>query len=199
MNFEFQVNSHDYAEASQSELNRSSKSENRTIHKWVLSIGVFFLLMALISQEKGFLVVGIISVSMPIFCKLFVRTGVEEVYEMYDIESGMIVDQNKELARIDNSTNRGEYMTVEVLEEGLVVNTPSWQGTFKWENFKLFTETSNSLVIYPVQFLYPVSDSNFMIVPKRAFSGEDQLSDFRELLHKNIGKRGDNYLKKMYD
>jgi len=199
MNFGFQLNSNDYEEASQADLNRSSESENRTIHKWVLSIGVFFLLMALISQEKGFLVVGIVLVSMPIFCKFFVRTGVEEVYKMYDVESGMIIDQDRELARIDNSTNCGEYMTVEVLGEWLVVNTPSWQGTFKWETFKFFTETSNSLVIYPVPSLYPVSDSNFIIVPKRAFSGEEQLSDFRKLLHKNIGKRGDNSLKKMYD
>ncbi len=198
MNFEFQLNSNDYAEATQAELNRASKSENRTIHKWVLSIGVFFLLMALISQEKGFLVVGIVLVSMPIFCKLFVRTGVEEVYEMYDVESGLIINQDRELASIVNSTNCGEPMTVEVIEEGLVVNTPSWQGTFKWETFKFFTETSNSLVVYPVLSLYPVSDSNFMI-PKRAFSGEEQLSDFRELLHKNIGKNGDNSLKKMYD
>ena len=199
MNFEFQLNYNDYEEASQAELNRFSKSENQTIHKWVLSIGVFFLLMALISQEKGFLVVGIVLVSMPIFCKLFVRTGVEKVYEMYDVESGIVIDQDRELASIANSTNCGERMTVEVLGEGLVVNTPSWQGTFKWEIFKFFTETSNLLVIYPVPSLYPVSDSNFMILPKRAFSGEEQLSDFRELLHKNIDKRGDNSLKKMYD
>lgn len=189
MHFEFQLNSNDYAEATQAELNRSSKSENRTIHKWVLSIGVFFLLMALILQEKGFLVVGIVLVSMPIFCKLFVRTGVEEVYEMYDVESGMIIDEDRELASIDNSTNRGEYMTVEVLGEGLVVNTPSWQGTFKWGSFKFFTETKNSLVIYPFLSVYPVPDSNF-IIPKRAFSGEEQWSDFKELLHKNIGQKG---------
>lgn len=196
MHFEFQLNSNDYAEATQAELNRSSKSENRTIHKWVLSIGVFFLLMALISQEKGFLVVGIISVSMPIFCKLFVRTDVEEVYEMYDVESGMIIDQDRDLARIDNSTNCGECMTVEVLEEGLVINTPSWQGTFKWGNFNFFTETRNLLVIYPVLSVYPVPDSNF-IMPKRAFSNEEQWSDFRELLYRNIGKRRYNLLQKM--
>jgi hypothetical protein len=196
MHFEFQLNSIDYAEATQAELNRSSKLENRTIHKWVLSIGVFFLLMGIILQEKGFLVVAIVSLSMPIFCKLFVRTGAEEVYEMYDTESGMIIDQNKELARIDNSTNCGEYMTVEVLGEVLVVNTPSWQGTFKWGNFEFFTETRNLLVIYPVLSVYSVPDSNF-IIPKRAFSNEEQWSDFRELLYRNIGKRRYNLLQKM--
>ena len=45
--------------------------------------------------------------------------------------------------------------------------------------------------------LYPVSDSKFIIVPKGAFSGEEELSDFKKLLHHNIGKRSYNYLKKM--
>ncbi|MBD0308850.1 MAG: YcxB family protein [Microcoleus sp. T1-bin1] len=70
------------------------------------------------------------------------------------------------------------------------------QGTFKWENFEFFTETINLLVIYPVPSLYPVPESTF-IIPKRAFSGEEQLSDFKKLLHNNIGKSGYNYFKKM--
>ncbi|WP_445246663.1 YcxB family protein [Microcoleus sp. OTE_8_concoct_300] len=44
--------------------------------------------------------------------------------------------------------------------------------------------------------LYPVSDSKFIIVPKRAFSGEEELSDFQKLLHNNIGKSRYNYLNK---
>jgi len=45
--------------------------------------------------------------------------------------------------------------------------------------------------------LSPVSDSKFIIVPKRAFSGEEQLSDFKKLLHNNIEKSRYNYFKKM--
>jgi hypothetical protein len=41
-----------------------------------------------------------------------------------------------------------------------------------------------------------VPESTF-IIPKRAFSGEEQLWDFREVLHHNIGKRRYNYLNKM--
>jgi YcxB-like protein len=187
MNFEFQLNSNDYNEAILEDSRKTSESESRIIHKWALLIGVFFLLMGIISQEKGFLVVGISLLSLPIFCQLFVRTGAEEVYETYDMESGTIVDQDRKMPIVANSSNYGEPMTVEVIEEGLVINTPSWQGIFKWKTFKFFTESSNSLVIYPVPSLYPTSYSNF-IIPKRAFSGEEQLSDFRELLHKNIGK-----------
>jgi hypothetical protein len=44
--------------------------------------------------------------------------------------------------------------------------------------------------------LSPVSDSKFIIVPKRAFSGEEQLSDFKKLLHNNIEKSRYNYFQK---
>ena len=111
--------------------------------------------------ERERLLSGVVLVFMPVLCKIFVKTGVE--IEM----------------PIANSTNYGEPMTVEVIGEGLVLNTPSWQGIFTWEAFRFFIETRNLLVIYPIPSLYPVSDSNFIIVPKRAFSGEEQLWDFR--------------------
>ncbi|HAT14203.1 MAG TPA: hypothetical protein DCS91_12100 [Microcoleaceae bacterium UBA11344] len=179
MNFEFQLNSNDYEEASLAELERASQAERRTIHNLALLIGLFFLLMGIISKENGFLVVGVFLVAMPVLCKIFVKTGVE--IEM----------------PIANSTNCGEPMTVEVIGEGLALNTPSWQGTFKWEAFKIFIETRNLLVIYPVSSVYPVSSSKFIIVPKRAFSAEDKLWNFRELLHKNIRKSRYNYSNKM--
>jgi hypothetical protein len=196
MNFEYQLNSDDCEEASLAVINRSSESESRTMHKWVLLIGVFFLVMGIILKEKGFLVVGVSLLSLPIFCKIFVQTGVEEIYEISDVESDIGVDRQREMPSIANQTNWGEPTTVEVIGEGLVLNTPSWQGTFKWGNFEFFTETRNLLVIYPVLSLYPVPESNF-IIPKRAFSDEEQWSDFRELLCRNIGKRRYNLLQKM--
>ena len=176
----------------------SKKPQNqkkRTIHKWVLLIGLFFFLMGMLSQENGFLVVGVILLSMPIFCKIFVQTGVGEIYEIYDVQSDIGVARQPEMPSIANSANCGQPMTVEVIGEGLVFNTPTWQGTFKWANFEFFSETLNLLVIYPVPSLYPVPESTF-IIPKRAFSAEEQLWDFRELLHHNIGKRPYNYLNK---
>ena len=199
MNFEFQLNYNDCEEPRREYFKTTSESkgsEKRTIHKWVLLIGLFFLLMGMISQDKRFLVVGVILLSLPIFCKIFVQTGVEEIYEIYDVESDIGVDRQLEMMSIANSANCGPPMTVEVIGEGLVLNTPAWQGTFKWENFEFFTETINLLVIYPVPSLYPVPKSTF-IIPKRAFSGEEQLWDFREVLHHNIGKRRYNYLNKM--
>ncbi len=198
MNFEFQLNYNDYKEHRREDFKKTSESEGsekQTIHKWVLLIGLFFLLMGMLSQDNGFLVVGVILLSLPIFCKIFVQTGVEEIYEIYDVESDIGVDRQREMPIISNSANCGQPMTVEVIGEGLVLNTHSWQGTFKWANFEFFTETINLLVIYPVPSLYPVPESTF-IIPKRAFSGEEQLWDFREVLHHNIGKSRYNYLNK---
>ena len=198
MNFEFQLTYNDYEQHRREDFKKTSESESsesRTMHKWVLLIGVFFLVMGIILKEKGFLVVGVSLLSMPIFCKIFVQTGLEEIYEIYDVQSDIGVDREREMPSIANSANCGPPMTVEVIGEGLVLNTPTWQGTFKWANFEFFTETINLLVIYPVPSLYPVPESTF-IIPKRAFSGEEQLWDFRELLHQNIGKRPYNYLNK---
>ncbi|MFB8793923.1 MAG: YcxB family protein [Microcoleus sp.] len=161
MKFEFQLNSNDYEEASLAELERASQAERRTIHNLALLIGLFFLLMGIMSKENGFLVVGVVLVFMPVLCKIFVKTGVE--IEM----------------PIANSTNYGEPMTMEMIGEGLALNTSSWQGIFTWEAFRFFIETRKLLVIYPMSSLYPVSYSKFIIVPKRAFSGEEQLWDFR--------------------
>jgi hypothetical protein len=174
----------------------SEGAEKRTIQKWVLLIGLFFLLMGMLLQDNGFLVVGVILFCLFFVSNFFVQTGVEEIYEIYDLESDIGVDREREMPSIADSANWGQPMTVEVIGEGRVLNTGSWQGTFKWANFEFFTETINLLVIYPVPSLYPVPESTF-IIPKRAFSGEEQLWDFRELLHHNIGKRRYNYLNKM--
>ena len=40
---------------------------------------------------------------MPIFCKIFVQTGVEEIYEIYDVESdiGVDIDRDAEHRQFD--------------------------------------------------------------------------------------------------
>lgn len=96
MNFEFQLNYNDYEEPRLENFKKTSESkesEKRTIHKWVLLIGLFFLLMEMLSQDNRFLVVGVILLSLPIFCKIFVQTGVEEIYEIYDVKSDIGVDR----------------------------------------------------------------------------------------------------------
>ena len=59
------------------------------------------------------------------------QTGVEEIYEIYDVESDTGVDIEREMPSIANSSaNCGQPMTVEVIGEGLVLNTPAWARDF---------------------------------------------------------------------
>ncbi len=86
--------------------------------------------MGMLSKENGFLVVGVILLFLHIFGKIFVQTGVEEIYEIYDVESDIGVDIDREMPSIANSTNCGQPMTGEVIGEGQVVNTPAWARDF---------------------------------------------------------------------
>ncbi|MEG3939547.1 MULTISPECIES: YcxB family protein [unclassified Microcoleus] len=194
MKLDFQLNSSDRNEVIGVDLKKYSNSEEsrkRSIHKWVFLTGLFFLVLGIVCQEKGFLVVGISLVVMPVLCKIFVKTSTTDI----DIEYREYIDREKPVTGVEikapilkNSTNEGETMTVEVIEERLIVNTPTWQETFKWEAFTLFVETSSLFMIYPMPSLYPVSNMQCIIVPKRAFSGEEQLCDFRKLLENNMEK-----------
>lgn len=57
MNFEFQLNYNDYEEPLLEDFKKTSEAEKRTIHKWVLLIGLFFFLMEMLSKDNGLLVV----------------------------------------------------------------------------------------------------------------------------------------------
>ncbi|PSB27958.1 hypothetical protein C7B69_10385 [filamentous cyanobacterium Phorm 46] len=200
MKLDFQLNSSDCQEVIGVDLKKYSNSEEsrkRSIHKWVFLTGLFFLVLGIVCQENGFLVVGVSLVVMPVLCKIFVKTSTTDIEDIEYIE---YIDIEKPVTGVDikapilkNSTNGGETMTVEVIEERLIVNTPTWQVTFQWEAFTFFVETKDSLVIYLMPSLYPVSQLQYVLVPKRAFNGEDQLWAFINLLEKNIEKGDYNY------
>lgn len=196
MKLDFQLNSSDRNEVIGVDFKKYSNSEEsrqRSIHKWVFLTGLFFLVLGIVCQEKGFLVVGVCLVVMPVLCGILVRTSTTDIdIEYIDIEKPVTGVEIK-APILKNSTNGGETMTVEVIEERLIVNTPTWQVTFEWEAFTFFIETKDSLVIYLMPSLYPVSEIQYVLVPKRAFNGEDQLWDFINLLEKNIEKGDYNY------
>ncbi|MEG4009538.1 YcxB family protein [Microcoleus sp. Pol11C1] len=184
-NFEFQLNFNDLIEATEGDRKHTSKSIDRKFVKSELLIGVCFCLMAIILKEINLLVLGILGISMLVllcilFSKFIVKPG------GIKIKMPMSVMQ----------MNWGEPTSVEVIGNRLAIKTPNWEGKFKWEAFKIFIETRNLLLIYPVPSLYPVSKSSHFILPKRAFSGEEELSVFKKLLHNNIGKSSYNILNK---
>ncbi|MEG4074857.1 YcxB family protein [Microcoleus sp. Pol14D5] len=185
-NFEFQLNFQDSMEALDGDTEQTSKSLNRKFVKRELLIGVSFIVIAIIFKEIYLLVVGVF------FVALLVLLG--KIVDIFFVNPR---DINIEMPRGFMEMNWGEPTTVEVIGERLTFKTPSWEGNFKGEAFKVFIETNNLLLIYPFPSLYPVSRQAYFIVPKRAFSGEEELSDFKKMLHNKIGKSGYNYFKKM--
>lgn len=184
--FEFQLNFKDCMEALDGDTQHRSKSLNRKFVNSELLIGVCLFLMGIILKEIYLLVGGVF------FVCLLVLLG--KILDRFFVNR---LNINIEMPASVMQMNLGEPTTVEVIGSRLEIKTPSWEGNFKWEAFKVFIETRNLLLVYPVPSLYPVSRSSYFIVPKRAFSGEEELSDFKKLLHNKIGKSRYNYFKKM--
>ncbi len=197
MKLDFQLNSSDRQEVTRVDLKKysdSEESQQRCLHKWVFLTGLFFLVLGIVCQENGFLVVGVSLVVMPVLCKIFVKKSTTDIdIEYIEYIEKPVTGVHIKAPILKNPTNWGETMTVEVIEERLIVNTPNWQVTFQWAAFTFFIETKDSLVIYLMPSLYPVSQLQYVLVPKRAFNGEEQLWDFINLLEKNIEKGDYNY------
>ncbi|WP_445251506.1 MULTISPECIES: YcxB family protein [unclassified Microcoleus] len=203
--FNYQLNFNDFIEALDGDTEHTSKSLNR---KWVegeLLIGVYFFVMAIILKEIYLLVGGVVFVALlvllgkilDIFLLKPRDTNIDMPISFRQMSSGEPTTIDIDLPMSFRQMSWGEPTTVEVIGERLALKTPTWEGNFKWEAFKVFIETQNLLLIYPLPSLYPVSRIAYFIVPKRAFSGEEELSDFKKLLHNKIGKSRYNYFKKM--
>ncbi|MEG4588154.1 YcxB family protein [Microcoleus sp. MOSTC5] len=188
--FEFQLNFKDFIEATNGDTAHTSKSIkrklNRKLVKVELLIGVYFLVIAIILKQIYLLMVGVVFVALLVL--------LSKILDIFLVKPGGI---KIKMPMSVMQMNWGEPTTVEVIGDRLALKTPSWEANFKWEAFKVFIETRNLLLIYPVPSLYPVSKISHFILPKRAFSGEEELSDFKKLLHNNIGKSRYNYFKKM--
>ena len=70
-------------------------------------------------------------------------------------------------------------MTLEISEEELTLSSPIFQSTLKWQIYTHFIETTNLFMVYQSKRL-------FNMFPKRAFSNEQELDEFRYLLERKI-------------
>lgn len=160
MNIEFRLTLKDYQEASQAHI----KSQHLLyFFNWSASI-LFLLLGVVMLFSKDILfsvflvVIGICS--NPSFNPL----------------------QNYFIARLWKSQpSIREPMTLEISEEGLTGSSPIFQSTVKWQIYTHFIETTNLFVVYQSKRL-------FNMFPKRAFSNEQELDEFRYLLERKIVK-----------
>jgi hypothetical protein len=67
-------------------------------------------------------------------------------------------------------------------EEGFGMQTTNSDTTIKWPALIKFRETRNLFLVYP-------SKRMFYLIPKRAFTDESQVKEFRELLDRKINQR----------
>jgi hypothetical protein len=82
---------------------------------------------------------------------------------------------------------RGNPSSKEVIrcwadEEGFRLQTTNSDATVKWPGLIEFRETRNLFLIYPSKGMY-------CLIPKRAFTDESQVKEFRELLDRKINQR----------
>ena len=67
---------------------------------------------------------------------------------------------------------------MEFTEEGLIASNEFGNSTYPWENFLKWKENDDILVIYQ-------SDIMFNIIPKRCFSNDQEIENFKKYLMKN--------------
>ncbi|MEA5574681.1 YcxB family protein [Calothrix sp. UHCC 0171] len=68
---------------------------------------------------------------------------------------------------------------VEVVEEGLIITTPVAESNLKWGIFQNWLETPNLFLVYQTK-------SCCNIFPKRAFSSEIEMNQFRDILREKV-------------
>ena len=72
-----------------------------------------------------------------------------------------------------------EPMTLEALEDGIVIESTLFKSHLKWGMYIKWLETKNLFILYQ-------SAQSFNVVPKRAFIQDEDINEFRALLQENI-------------
>jgi hypothetical protein len=70
-------------------------------------------------------------------------------------------------------------ITYEVTDGSVVVTTDTSRSEMKWETFTRFRESKNLFMLYAGRSL-------FYMIPKRAFAGETEETEFRELAKRRV-------------
>ena len=65
------------------------------------------------------------------------------------------------------------------MEEGVDVRDATGEGKLDWKAWMKFRETRQFFLLYPAARLV-------MLIPKRAFTGQEQIAEFRELLKRKL-------------
>jgi hypothetical protein len=70
-------------------------------------------------------------------------------------------------------------ISYEISEGSVVVTTDTSRSEMNWETFTRFRESKNLFMLYAGRYL-------FYMIPKRAFAGENDAAEFRELAQRRV-------------
>ena len=169
MQIEYRLSPKDYQEASQAHF----KSQ-----LWIYFVFWFFIMFGLLSliidfvseRQLDVFVITITIITLLVPPVLFLNPYFSNPLKNYFINLTW-----------KNFPNLHNPITVESSEEIIKINIMNSESNIQWQVYLKVIETKKIFMLYQAKAL-------FFIIPKRAFSSNEQVDEFRELLHKNIEK-----------
>jgi hypothetical protein len=158
--FEYRLNVNDIQEANQTHCQKG------LLRYYLVLIGILLLIsiLPLIIQGGASISEILISVLLP------------NLLLLATVYFGISIARNFAIKRAWNSqTGMKSEMSVETFEDGLQINTALSESKMKWLIYTHWRETPNLFMVYQ-------SSNCFNLFPKRAFSDDEQINEFRELL-----------------
>ncbi len=164
MQFEYRLNLNDLKEATQSHAKKG-------LWRYCLFMAGIVLLpsiLPLLKQEK-------ISLS-----EIFWHILLPNLFFFVAIYLFMYIVQNFMVNRNwQSQPGAKSAISVETTTDGFQITTQSSDARLKWSHYTHWKETPNLFMVYQ-------SRNCFNLFPKRAFSSEAQVNEFRELLRVNL-------------
>ena len=170
MQLEYRLNLKDYQEANQTHFQKMQRLSY--IFCWAVSV-VFSVIGLLIVVDSILLKTGI-GLNIINGC-LFLALGIFLNPALNLLQRYMIYKNWKSNPSIREPVN------LEVSEEGINSQGATFQSAIKWQIFTKFLESKNLFILYQ-------SNNLFNMIPKRAFSSDEQIEQFRDLLRTMIVK-----------
>lgn len=165
MQLEYRLSLKDYQEANQAHL----KSQ-----RWIYFFFWFFMLLGLFFLATFFLANTSIDLFVIVWF-LFFPIILFNPYFSNPIKNYFISRAWKGLPNLHHP------ITIDVDEERLKIKTFNCESSLQWQFHIKAIETKNLFILYQAKTL-------FNMLPKRAFSSDEEVKEFRELLRTKIEK-----------
>ncbi|MDY7013821.1 MAG: YcxB family protein [Cyanobacteriota bacterium] len=160
MKIEYRLNLKDYQEANKFHF-RDQKNKYRTL--WFFSCFWLVVGLSYLIFNTGTLL-GLLWIAIAI---------------LINPETNLIIHLLLNSSWKNQSEAARELVEMEVLEESLSKEAPSYKIIFRWSFFSKFIET-------PHLFILCEGKSLMHVIPKRAFQSDEQIQDFKALLDEKI-------------